>query len=73
MKYALLAPVLLGGEGSASGSSAVITALQSAMQSITSDITTTVTTVIPIIMGVVGLVLVFKFGKNFFRKNVQPN
>lgn len=71
MKYALLAPVLLGGE--ASGSSAVITALQSAMTSITSDITTAVTTVIPIIMGVVGLVLVFKFGSRFFKQNVKPN
>lgn len=71
MKYALVAPLLIGGESS--GSSAVITALQTAMQSITSDITSAVTTFIPIIMGVIGLVLVFKFGSRFFKQNVKPN
>lgn len=71
MKYASLVPLLLGGE--ATGSSAIISAMQTAMQSITSDVTTTIITVIPIIMGVTGLVLVFKFGSSFFKKNVKPN
>lgn len=54
-----------------SGNSGVISALTTAFTSIASDFTSTVTAVLPIALGVVGMIMVVRFGIRFFKRNVR--
>lgn len=51
----------------------VTQALSNGLTDIAGDLTSTVTTVLPIILGVVGMVMVVKFGLRFFKTNSKPN
>lgn len=53
------------------GNSGVISALQTAFQSVSGDFTSVVTTLLPVVLGVVGMVLVVRFGINWFR-SISP-
>lgn len=57
--------------GESTGNSSVITALSNAFTSIAGDLTTTITTVLPIALGVVGMIMVVRFGIKFFKRNVR--
>lgn len=56
-------PVLASGESSGTANGAVV----SAFTGVAGDMTATATALLPIALGVVGLILVVRYGKKFFN------